>query len=183
MAFLELDEIDFEDQYDKADPIDEADLDASMTLLNESIREQEELESRIRRTEWSSMDKNERTKLEQWIALNEEKQSQYVMRASKTILSILHRGFDKIKQDGRVMVLDEKSAEKLYSRLRLVESDKGTYKIAFENESGTYKDIISPGNKWLAPHAYLKIFGKKFIKNIGFDVNKPKSGTKKEWNK
>ena len=48
------------------------------------------------------------------------------MRASKTILSILHKGFDKIKQGGRVMVLDEKSAEKLYNRLRLVESDEGT---------------------------------------------------------
>ena len=83
MALLELDEIDFEDQYDKADPIDDADPDTSMTLLNESIREQEELESRICRTEWSSMDKNERTKLEQQIALNEEKRSQYVMRASK----------------------------------------------------------------------------------------------------
>ena len=41
------------------------------------------------------------------------------MRASKTIISILHRGFDKIKEDGRVMVIDEKSAEKLYSRLHL----------------------------------------------------------------
>ena len=37
MATLELDEIDFEDQYNKADPIDDADIDASMTLLNESI--------------------------------------------------------------------------------------------------------------------------------------------------
>ena len=37
MASLELDEIGFEDQYDKADPIDEADLDTSMTLLNDSI--------------------------------------------------------------------------------------------------------------------------------------------------
>ena len=129
MASLELDEIDFEDRYDKADPIDDADLDASMTLLNESIRVQKELESRIRRTEWSSMDKNERTKLEQQIALNEEKQSQYIMRASKTILSILHRGFDKMKQDGRVLVLDETSAERLYNQLRLVESDEGTYKI------------------------------------------------------
>ena len=116
--------------------------------------------------------------MEQWIAFNEKKQGLYIMRASKTILSILHRGFDKIKQDGRVMVLDEKSAEKLYSRLRLVESDEGTYKIAFENESGTYKDILSPGNRWLAPNAYLKIFGKKFVKNIGFDVDKTKSGTK-----
>ena len=53
------------------------------------------------------MDKSERTKLEQRIALNEEKQSQYVTRASKTILSILHRGFDKIKQDGKIIVLDE----------------------------------------------------------------------------
>ena len=100
------------------------------------------------------------------------------MTASKTILSILHRGFDKIKQDGKVMVFDGKSAEKLYSRLHLVESDKGTYKIAFENESHTSKDILSPTNRWLAPNAYLKIFGEKFMKDIGFDADKPKSGTK-----
>ena len=100
------------------------------------------------------------------------------MRASKMILSILHRGFDKMKQDGRVVVLDEKSAEKLYNQLRFVESDKGTYKIVFENESGTYKDILSPGNRWLAPYRYLRVFGKKFIKDMGFDVDKPKSGTK-----
>ena len=37
MATWELDEIDFEDQYDKADPTDDADLDTSMNLLNESI--------------------------------------------------------------------------------------------------------------------------------------------------
>ena len=121
MALLEPDEIDFEDQYDKVDPIDDADLDTSMTLLNESIQKQEELESRIRRAEWKSTNKDERTKLEQQIALNEEKQSQYIMRATKTILSILHRGFEKIKQGGRVIVLDEKSAEKLYNRLYLVE--------------------------------------------------------------
>ena len=116
--------------------------------------------------------------MEQQIAFNEKKQGLYIMRASKTILSILHRGFDKIKQDGRVMVSDEKSAEKLYSRLRLVESNKGTYKIAFENESGTYKDILSPTNRWLVPDAYLRIFGKKLMKDIGFDADKPKSGTK-----
>ena len=100
------------------------------------------------------------------------------MRASKTIISILHRGFDKIKEGGRVMVLDGKSAEKLYNRLRLEKSDGDTYKISFENESGTYKDILSPTNRWLVPNAYLKIFGKKFMKDIGFDVDKPKSGTK-----
>ena len=114
MASFELDEIDFEDQYDKADPIDDADLDASMTILNESIREQKELESRISRAEWKSTNKDERMKLEQQIALNENKQELYIMRASKTIISILHRGFDKIKEDGRVMVIDKKSAEKLY---------------------------------------------------------------------
>ena len=177
MASWEPDEIDFEDQYDKLDPIDDADLDTSMNELNESIREQEELESRITWAEWKSIDKNERTKLEQQIALNEEKQSQYIMRASKTIISILHRGFDKIKQDGRVMVLDEKSAEKLYNRLYLVESE-GTYKVAFENDSKTHKDILSPGNRWLVPNAYLRIFGKKFMKDMGFDVDKPRTGTK-----
>ena len=117
-------------------------------------------------------------KLEQWIAFNEKKQGLYIMRASKTILSILHRGFDKIKEDGRVMVFDEKSAEKLYDRLNLIGSDEVAYIIAFKNESGTYKDILSPTNRWLAPNVYLKIFGKKFMKDIGFDVNKPKSGTK-----
>ena len=103
------------------------------------------------------------------------------MRASKTIISILHRGFDKIKEGGRVMVLDGKSAEKLYNRLRLEKSDGDTYKIAFENESGTYKDILSPTNstnRWLAPNAYSRIFGKKFMKDIGFDVDKPRTDTK-----
>ena len=178
MAAFELDEIDFEDQYDKADLIDDADLDTSMNELNESIREQEELESRITRAEWTSTNKDERTKLEQQIVFNKKKQGEYIMRASKTILSILHRGFEKIKEGGRVMVLDEKSAEKLYSRLRLVESDECTYKVVFENESGTYKDILSSTNRWLGPNAYLKIFGKKFMKDMGFDVNKPRTGTK-----
>ena len=71
MASLELDEIDFEDQYDKADPIHDDSLDELINELNRSIQEQEELESRIHRTEWSSMDKNERTKLEQQIACHE----------------------------------------------------------------------------------------------------------------
>ena len=69
------------------------------------------------------MSKDERTKLEQQIVFNEKKKWEYVMRASKTIILILHRGFEKIKQDGKVMVLDEKSADKLYNRLRLVETD------------------------------------------------------------
>ena len=146
--------------------------------LNRLIREQEELRERLSRAEWSPINKDEIAKLGQQIAFNEKKQRLYIMRASKTILSILHRGFDKIKQDGRVMVLDGKSAEKLYSHLRLLESDEGTYKIAFENESGTYRDILSPGNRWLALNAYSRICGKKFIKDIGFDADKPKSGTK-----
>ena len=178
MATWEPDEIDFEDQYDKADPIDDANLDESINELNESIREQEELRERLSRAEWTSTNKDERTKLEQQIVFNKKKQGEYIMRASKTILSILHRGFDKIKHYGRVMVLDGKSAEKLYSRLHLVESDEGTYKVAFENESSTYEDILSPGNRWLAPNAYLRIFCKKFMKDIGFDLDKPKSGTK-----
>ena len=59
MATWEPDEIDFEDQYDKADPIDDADLDTYMTILNESIREQEELEKQVRRPEWTSTNKDE----------------------------------------------------------------------------------------------------------------------------
>ena len=177
MATWEPDEIDFEDQYDKADPIDDANLDESINELNESIREQEELRERLSRVEWTSTNKDERMKLEQQIVFNKKKQGEYIMRASKTIMSILHRGFDKIKQDGRVMVLDEKSAEKLYDRLYLVKSED-TYKVAFKNDSKTYKDILSPTNRWLVPDAYLRIFGKKFMKDIGFDADKPISGTK-----
>ena len=178
MATWEPDEIDFEDQYDKVDPIDDDSLDESITILNESIREQKELQGRLSRAEWSLINKDQIEKLGQRIAFNEKKQGLYVMRASKTILSILHRSFNKIKQDGKVMVLDQQSAEKLYNRLRLVETDEGTYKIAFENESGTYKDILSPGNRWLEPNTYLRIFGKKFVKDMGFDVDRPRTGTK-----
>ena len=64
MASFEPDEIDFEDQYDKLDPIDDADLDISMNELNESMREQEELESRIRRAEWTSTNEDQQMKLE-----------------------------------------------------------------------------------------------------------------------
>ena len=42
MATWEPDEIDFEDQYDKADTIDDTNLDKLINELNESIREQEE---------------------------------------------------------------------------------------------------------------------------------------------
>ena len=180
MDSWEPDEIDFEDEYDKADPIDDDNLDESINELNKSIQEQEELREKLIRAEWSPIIKDQIAKLilGQWIAFNEKKQGVYIMRASKTVLSILHRGFDKIKQDGKVMMLDQQSAEILYNRLRLVESDEGTYKIAFENESGTYKDILSPTNKWLVPNAHLRIFGKKFIKDMGFDADKPKSGTK-----
>ena len=83
MATWEPDEIDFEDQYDKVGSIDDTDLDASMTLLNESIRVQEELESRIHRAEWTPTNKDEQTKLEQHIVFNEKKQGLYIMRASK----------------------------------------------------------------------------------------------------
>ena len=127
MTSWEPDEIDFEDQYDKADPIDDTNLDELINELNRSIREQEELKEKLSRAEWSPINKDEIAKLGLWTAFNEKKQGLYIMRASKTILSILHRGFDKIKQGGRVMVLEEKSTEKLCSRLRLVESDEGTY--------------------------------------------------------
>ena len=93
MATREPDEIAFEDQYDKADTIDDDSLDELVNELNRSIREQEELESRIRRTEWSSINKDEIAKLRQQIAFNEKKQGLYIMRALKIILSILHRGF------------------------------------------------------------------------------------------
>ena len=177
MASFEPDEIDFEDQYDKVDPIDDANLDESINELNESILEQEELESGIHRAECTSTNKDQQTKLEQQIAFNKNKQELYITRALKMFISILHRGFEKIKQDDRVMVLDEKSAEKLYDRLYLVESE-GTYKVAFENDSKKYKDILSPTNRWLVPNAYLRIFGKKFLRDIGFDADKPISGTK-----
>ena len=75
-------------------------------------------------------------------------------------------------------MLDQQSAEILYNRLRLEKSDEGTYKIDFEKERGKYEDILSPTNRWLAPNAYSRIFGKKFMKDIGFDADKPKSGTK-----
>ena len=56
---VDIDVIDFEDEYNKADPIDDVNLDESINEMNRSIREQEDLENRIRRTEWSSMNEDE----------------------------------------------------------------------------------------------------------------------------
>ena len=67
----DIDVIDFEDEYHKADPVDDVNLNELINELNRSIREQEELENRIRRTECSSMNGDEQTKLEQQIAFNE----------------------------------------------------------------------------------------------------------------
>ena len=60
---FDRDEIDFEDQYHKADPMDDANVNESITTLNELIREQEELLDRLRKTEWTSMNENEQQKL------------------------------------------------------------------------------------------------------------------------
>ena len=59
MASWEPDEIGFEDQYDKADPIDDANLDESINELNKSIQEQEELQGKLSRAEWTSTNKDE----------------------------------------------------------------------------------------------------------------------------
>ena len=115
MASWEPDEIEFEDQYDKVDTIDDDSLEESINELNKSIGEQEELQEMLSRAVWSPINKDEITKLGQWIAFNEKKQGLYIMRASKTIVSILHRGFNKIKQEGKVMVLDQQSSEKLFN--------------------------------------------------------------------
>ena len=59
MASWEPDEIDFEDQYDKTDPIDDDSLDESINELNKTIQEQEELQERLSRAEWTSTNKDE----------------------------------------------------------------------------------------------------------------------------
>ena len=67
-------EVDFEDEYDKADPIDGVDLKELMTLLNEWAREQKQLLHRFRRTEWTSVNEDEQQKLKQQITLIQKKQ-------------------------------------------------------------------------------------------------------------
>ena len=56
--------------------MDDVNLDESMNELNRSIREQEELERRILRSEWKWTNKDERTKLGQQIVFNEKKQGE-----------------------------------------------------------------------------------------------------------
>ena len=87
MASWEPDEIDFEDQYDKAEPIDDDNLDESINELNKSIQEQEELREKLSRAEWSPINKDQIAKLGQLIAFNEKKQG------------IHHEGFENILID------------------------------------------------------------------------------------
>ena len=59
MATWEPEEIEFEDQYDKVDTIDDDSLDESMAILNKSIREQEESQEKLSRAEWTSTNRDE----------------------------------------------------------------------------------------------------------------------------
>ena len=59
MTSLEPDEIDFEDQYDKADPVDDGNFNELINELNRSIQEWEELEKRVCRAEWISTNEDE----------------------------------------------------------------------------------------------------------------------------
>ena len=43
----------------EADPIDDANLNESITILNELIQEQKELQDKLSRTEWSSVNEDE----------------------------------------------------------------------------------------------------------------------------
>ena len=54
-----------------------------MTLLNESIRVQKELKERLSRFEWTSMNKGERTELEQQIVFNKKKLGEYILNFAK----------------------------------------------------------------------------------------------------
>ena len=63
MASWEPDEIDFEDESDKADPIDDANIDESINELNRSIREQDELQDKLSRAEMSLINKDEISKI------------------------------------------------------------------------------------------------------------------------
>ena len=60
----------------------------------------------------------------------------------------------------------------------IYKSDGDTNKITTETERGSLRDVLSTSNNWLTPNGYLKIYGKKFIKDMGFDVDKPKGGAK-----
>ena len=55
---IDHDEIDFEDEYDKADPIDDVNLDELIAALNKPMREQEDLKDMFHRTEWTSVNKD-----------------------------------------------------------------------------------------------------------------------------
>ena len=74
MTKWEPDEIDFEDQYDKANPIDHSNLNELINEMNRSIGEWEELQEMLSRAEWSPMNKDEIAKLGQQIVFNEKKQ-------------------------------------------------------------------------------------------------------------
>ena len=65
-----------------------------------------------------------------------------------------------------------------------MESDEGTNKVAFENDSGTYKDIPSLGNRWLTPNVHLKFLAKSSYRIwVLMWINLKVVQKVREWNK
>lgn len=169
----EFDDDSFEESYNNIDDFDNNDFDFD---INEAIRQQNELQTKldnINRGEMSQEQINERNNLRSEVDRVTRNIETEKIRATKAIVSILHKEYTKLKKSGRVKVGDVQSGQELFDRIKFNNGD-----VLFENERGERKSLLTKNGKWRSPKEYKKLFGVKFLRDLGFDPDSSKTANK-----
>ena len=165
------------DAFEKSfNEVDDFDNDLDFSNIDEEFRRQNELKTRLQnlnRGEMSQEQIDERNNLRKEVNQVTRNIENEKLKVAKTIISILHKEYVKLKESGRVKVKDAQSGQKLFDKIEFNDGD-----VLFENERGERKSLLTSNGKWRSPKEYKKLFGVKFLRDIGFDPDSSKSANK-----
>ena len=128
--------------------------------LNDNLKQQEEIKLRLEsinnKSKLTEEEADRRIDLKRQLMDTTKRLEITKIKTSKNIISILHKEFNKIKENRRVLVRDEVSGQKLYNRIEFV-SDGDGYEPKFIGYKGAYKDLTTTKGNWLSSKQYLKV--------------------------
>ena len=136
----------------------------------EELNQKTELQARLKnidRGEMSQEQIDERNNLKKEFNRLTESIRAEKSKVVRSIISILHREYVKLKESGRVEVRDTQSSQKLFVRIEFNDGD-----VLFKNERGEKKTLLKNNGEWRTAKSYASILGSKFLRDLGFD---PKS--------
>ena len=142
----------------------------------EELNQKTELQARLKnidRGEMSQEQIDERNNLKKEFNRLTESIRAEKSKVVRSIISILHREYVKLKESGRVEVRDIQASQKLFVRIEFNDGD-----VLFKNERGEKKTLLKNNGEWRTAKSYASILGSKFLRDLGFDPKSSKSANK-----